>query len=158
HADRDEEEAAREATEETDDRRQPTRRAEQPRLEHTDRVPHDRVRQRVEPDGRLEEQVVAEAREEARDRAELRAFLVADREREEQSEVGHHAEQSQVRKHGYLDDDDQYRERDDAEESVHRVIHHSTSKWSNRGTWSSSTSNRGSSSWSSSLSSCATPD
>ncbi len=111
--------AAGESSERAEERGQPARRTEEPRLEHADAVPDDRVRERVETERGRQEEVEPEASGEADDRTGLGPFVVTDRERDEQAEIGHHVEQPQMREDRHLDDHDDEHERGEARGARH---------------------------------------
>ena len=121
HADRDDEQTADEPADESEQRRQPARRSQQAALDDADAVTDERVRERAETERRFEEQVVAEPGDEPDERAGFGTFLVADRDRDEQPQVGNDAEQPQVREHRHLQDDDRRRRAAARERS--RTIH-----------------------------------
>ena len=82
-----------------------------PLCEHADAYAVSAYDERRQPERRLEEQVVAEAGGEPDERARFGPVVVRDRDREHEPEIGHHAEDAQVREHRDLHDDDEHDER-----------------------------------------------
>ncbi len=91
-------------------RRDPPGAAQQPALEDPDQVAGEGVGEGREAEGRLQEQVHAEAGGEPEDRAGLRTLAVRDGHRRDEAEVGDDARDPQVREDRGLHQDDRDQE------------------------------------------------
>jgi len=135
-ADHDEEDAADDSADTAEHRRDGPRLADHPALEHADAVGGQRVGERGEPERRGEEEVDAEPPGEAEDRTGERPGVVGHRDRGDEQEVGHRVEDTQVREHRRLEDEqgDDDEDESDAAQTHEPMVTRLGARRSGRGT------------------------